>query len=255
MRVECERCHAIVVADFDVDPEGVTVSCSACGGTFRAEARRHAASAAAATSAASASRDDGCVKCGAPSTADAACPRCGLARDRAAAWAAAEPPPPAELVAAWSAAEAAWTEPAAHDRAAAIALERAALPWLARRYRDAQRTRPDDAIARARLDRLGFMTVAAVHATAAVPASPRRRGGLAYVLVVVGVLALAAVVLAAKLRTERRAPARRPAVPGARLVHPRPAPPPSAAIPAPAASGGPGGPRAPAPFEPAPVGR
>ncbi|HVV85617.1 MAG TPA: MJ0042-type zinc finger domain-containing protein, partial [Kofleriaceae bacterium] len=84
MRVECERCHALVVADFEVDPDGVTVSCGACGGVFRAEARRRPAPAVP-------DAGPGCVKCGAPMTDDPACPRCGLARDRARAWAAAEP--------------------------------------------------------------------------------------------------------------------------------------------------------------------
>src|SRR5690349_8796437 len=101
MRVECERCHALVAADFEVDPDGVTMSCSACGGTFRAEARPRTATAAPADG----SRP-GCVKCGAALTDDAACRRCGLTRDRAEAWAAAEAPPAPELIAAWSKAEA-----------------------------------------------------------------------------------------------------------------------------------------------------
>ena len=209
MRVECERCHALVAADLEVDADGVTVSCGACGGSFRAAARRRSAMVGDAVGDA-----PGCVKCGAPMTADPACPRCGLARTRAASWAAADPPAP-ELATAWAATVAAWDQPAAHDRVAALALDLAALPWLARRYHEVQRTRPTDAVARTRIDRIGVMTLAALKATAAVPPaglSSRRAGSW---VVIILVLLVGAGLLAARTSTQQRRTQRRPAIPAA----------------------------------------
>lgn len=210
MRVECERCHALVTADLAVDGDGVTVSCGACGGSFQVQVRPRPAPVQAAAD------QPGCVKCGAPMTADPACPRCGLARERAASWAAADQPPTAELAAAWTATVAAWDEPAAHDRVAALALDLAALPWLARRYREVQRARPTDAVAPARIDRIGVMTLAALEATATVPRaglSDRRAG--AWMLVIL-VLLVGAGLLAAKASSHQRRSQRRPAIPAER---------------------------------------
>lgn len=222
MRVECERCHALVAADFDVDPDGVTVSCGACGATFRAEARRRPLVASDLTA------GPGCVKCGAPMTDDPACPRCGLSRDRAQAWAAADAPPAPELTAAWAAVDSAWDDPAVHDRAAAIALGHGALPWLARRYRDVQRARPTDAVARARIDRVGFMTLAALKATAKVPQASRNRSRVVYVVVLVVIVVIAGALLAARATTHERSGKRRPAIPAAartrRAIPPPPQP-------------------------------
>lgn len=209
MRVECERCHALVVADFDVDPDGVTVACGACGGTFRAEARPRKPTAATLDLDAG----PGCVKCGAAMTDEPACPRCGLTRERARAWAAADDAPSAEVVAAWAKAEASWSDPAAHDRVAGLALGHGALPWLARRYREVQRTRPADGVARARIDRIGLMSLAALQATATVPASPRGRTRVAYLVIIIVALVLAGVLLAAKATSTRHTGKRRPAIP------------------------------------------
>ena len=224
MRVECERCHALVAADFDVDPDGVTVSCGACGGSFRAEARRRPSVAT------DAGAGPGCVKCGAPMTDDPACPRCGLSRDRAQAWAAADAPPAPELAAAWAAVDEAWDDAAVHDRAAAVALRHGALPWLARRYRDVQRARPTDAVARARIDRVGFMTLAALKATAKVPQASRNRSRVVYAVLLVVIVVVAGALLAARATTHERSGKRRPALPAGvvrRIAPPaRPQPPP-----------------------------
>ena len=212
MRVECERCHALVVADFDVDPDGVTVACGACGSTFRAEARRRPAAPVVPAAAEAAA----CVKCGAPATSAPACPRCGLVRERAPAFTASDSPPADELIAAWTAAEASWDDPAAHDRAAAVALSHGALPWLARRYRETQRARPTDAVARARIDRIALMTVAALQATATVPVASRGGGrSTLLVLLLIG-LVVAGTLLAARASSSKRSGSRRPAIPGER---------------------------------------
>ncbi len=210
MRVECERCHALVAADLEVDGEGVTVRCGACGGSFHATARRRPAPVVAAV-------DDqpGCVKCGAPMTAEPACPRCGLARERAASWAAASSVPADALAAAWAATEAAWDESAAHDRVAALALDLGELPWLARRYREVQRARPSDAVARTRIDRIGVMTLAALKATAAVPRSGLSSRQAGTWVVIILVLLVGAGLLAAKTATQQRQTQRRPAIPAA----------------------------------------
>lgn len=132
-----------------------------------------------------------CRKCGAPLASRSACQRCGLAADRADAWASAQPRAVTELMRAWTAAVADWDEPAAHDRVAAVAVRREQLPWLARRYREVARARPGDAVVRSRLDRIVTITVAAVRATQSPGASSfvRRVVGLAvmaFLVVLVG---------------------------------------------------------------------
>jgi hypothetical protein len=106
---------------------------------------------------------DRCRKCDAPRPrADQACPRCGLAPEHAEAWAArASLAPTGSLEAAWAEAEAAWEDPAAHERASAAALATNDFAWLAARYRAVLRARPADAIATYRLELLGKRAAAA----------------------------------------------------------------------------------------------
>lgn len=203
MRVECERCRALVPAELTIDGDAVVVGCAACGASVRVAAR-------AVEAAPEVAPGPGCPKCGAPASDAEACPRCGLARAAAAGWAAAEVPPPPALAEAWAAVLAGWDEPAVHDRVAALALEHQALPWLARRYREAQRGRARDPVARARLERIASMTLAAVKATASTPTAPRR-SALPYVLLVFA-LVVAAVLVAVQMSAARTR--RDPAGPG-----------------------------------------
>ncbi|HVV84571.1 MAG TPA: hypothetical protein VHE35_15995, partial [Kofleriaceae bacterium] len=151
----------------------------------------------------------------------------------ARAWAAAEPPPSPELVAAWAKVEQAWEDPAAHDRAAAIALEHGAMPWLARRYREVQRARPADAVARGRIDRIAFMSVAALKATAAPPTARRARGRTAYIVLLVLAVVVAGALLAARATTVHHSGKRRPAIPADHGGHPAPRPAPGSIEPPP----------------------
>lgn len=97
-----------------------------------------------------------CAKCGAALGAEAsACARCGLARDRMAAYAAsADEAVPAEVRAAWTAATAAWGEPARHETFLRVATDARAFAWAARQYRQASADRPADPTAAAMLQRL-----------------------------------------------------------------------------------------------------
>ena len=151
-----------------------------------------------------------CRKCGASATGPA-CPRCGLARDRAGAWETAHPRVAAELVAAWRATQAAWDDAAAHDRVAALALRSEALPWLAARYRELERARPDDAVVRARLERIVTMTLAALRATE----TPRRVGGarkVGFAVMCALVLLVAGAIVTAGRSSAQGSGRRRPAV-------------------------------------------
>jgi hypothetical protein len=140
-----------------------------------------------------------------------ACRRCGLSRHHAEAWAAAQPRPPAELTAAWSAVQKTWTDQDAHDRLSMLALGHAALPWLARRYRAVQQACPGDEIASARLDKIVTMTLAALRASEATRPNPqiRRHAGLA-VLAVLVVLVTSAL-FSARRSSAQQHPRRRPA--------------------------------------------
>lgn len=149
-----------------------------------------------------------CRKCDATrADRDAACPRCGLAPAHADTWAArAAVPPTASLEQAWDAAVDAWDDPAAHERASTAALATSDYAWLAGRYREVLRERPDDAIARARLDLLARRAAAALTATG----DGRGRGKtkrLSLVPVFIAVAAIAVGTFYAAYLTRRRAEA------------------------------------------------
>lgn len=151
-----------------------------------------------------------CRKCGLSLGEQRACPRCGLAVDRADAWASRNSRPITELMRAWTATVAHWEEPAAHDRVAAVALRREALPWLARRYREVERARPDDAVVRPRLERIGALTLSVIRATQTPAASSflRRTIGAA---VIAFLLVLVAGTMFSARRSSAQSGRRRPA--------------------------------------------
>lgn len=138
------------------------------------------------------SSDERCPKCDAARSATLpACPRCGLATRHAAAWTAADAEAPtASLGAAWAACEAAWDDEARHEAAAAAAFATSDFGWLAKRYRAVLRTRPDDAVAAARLEVLTRRAQAALIATAtAKPERAPRRFPMVPLIVVVAAIA------------------------------------------------------------------
>lgn len=179
---------------------------------------------------------DRCRKCDAPRPrADQACPRCGLAPEHAEAWAArASLAPTGSLEAAWAEAEAAWEDPAAHERASAAALATNDFAWLAARYRAVLRARPADAIATYRLELLGKRAAAALTATAD-PRGPGAGKRMSLIPVAVAVAAIAAGTIYAAYVTRQRVEAtgrRRPVEPAVA---------PHRTAPAPAIAPGPGG--------------
>ncbi len=137
------------------------------------------------------SEADRCPKCETARSATlTACPRCGLLTSRAASWQLdAGVAPTATLGAAWEACEAAWTDDAAHERATLAAFATSDVGWLAKRYREVLRQRPDDAIARARLDVLTRRAQATLVATA----SPRRERPVRKFPIVAVIVVIAAI--------------------------------------------------------------
>ncbi|MCB9562440.1 MAG: hypothetical protein H6708_18710 [Kofleriaceae bacterium] len=255
MKLQCERCREIVVADFAVVDGGIEVHCGACDERFVVAPTRPAADAADAADASSPSpaaaeaapaapsptaatpspaADAGprmtCPKCDLTQPEAPACRACGLAADKMAAFARAQAPVGDDLQQAWRDAEARWQDDAAHDRFVEAVAAAGAYPWAARRYREVLRHRPDDDQAARQLARIAKMTEVTLLATAAT--DPRRRakpyrGTLAMVaaLVVVIVIGLVYAVVA---RRAREAATRPPPLPGStRPPPPRPTPPPT----------------------------
>lgn len=156
-----------------------------------------------------------CPKCGLTPLAGDACARCGLLVARMAAWSEDAAVAPS-LAAAWEACLAAWDDPAAHDRAASVALTVGEQPWLARRYRAYLRDHPDDAVAAARLARVARIAQAAVLATASTPHVSRFRRGSAYVVLAALAFAVIGGLLITLYLVRRNAPADDTVVPGTR---------------------------------------
>lgn len=188
MRIECDHCHRIGEARLTADGDRVMHACGFCG---KSSSVKLETGAGAGTSAATGA---------------------GVVAEPAA--------PDGELADAWIACVDAWDDPAAHDRVAVLALTRHRSPWLAARYRAVLRDRPGDAIAAARISRIGRMAEAALRATALPPVdAPVRRSGPYVVLVVVVVLVAAGLVYAVRVIGARRQAvgnqhgARTPAVP------------------------------------------
>ncbi|MEZ4402913.1 MAG: hypothetical protein R3B06_23025 [Kofleriaceae bacterium] len=228
MRIECPACASVASATLATTPAGITATCGACGATTVVEA--------APTPTVAPDPTPRCPKCDTPWVEQRPCARCGLAPARAAAWQAVQAvAPTAALDAAWAACEAAWTDDAVHERAAATALETRDYGWLAGRYRHVLRARPDDAVARARLDVLARRAQAALVATASPPTAARGVRKVPWVAIAVAVVALGAVAVYASYvaRTHRQATgARRPALPAAPAA-PRSLPGPSIEAPPP----------------------
>lgn|GEM_PF-2635786 len=105
-----------------------------------------------------------CPKCGTSVPAAAsACPRCGLARDRFASFAAdAGASVPPGLAAQWTAVLERWDDETAHERFLEAGLAAQAFPYMARCYRTAAREKGDDPIAEQRLQDIARRAEAAI---------------------------------------------------------------------------------------------
>lgn len=139
MRVECESCHELVIAGFELHANGLRATCPAC---------HHAMTVPLAPAAAA----PVCPKCGATRRGDAtACPGCGLASARMADYTEVhEAAVPGPVRAAWARAAEAWSDPARHDELLCEVATHRCYAWAAGRYR----TRGGDPIAERQLARL-----------------------------------------------------------------------------------------------------
>ena len=187
MRVECESCRKLGVAQLAVAGDVVRATCGACGHvTVSAlagappEVAEHASDAAL------------CPKCGAVRRDDAAaCATCGLATARMAAFRDARDATVAEPVrAAWQHATDAWTDDARHDALFQTAATHNAYAWTAGRYRSRR-----DSIADRQLERLRRAAEATLLAGATARADAANKPYRA----TAGVLAALVIVVAAGL--------------------------------------------------------
>ena len=185
MRVECEACRELTAASFRIDGDAVRVTCSVCGHMMRVpEARGEAVLAAPGAAAIEVSIEasgempveasgpsdpqPSCPKCGLRYRAEAtACPACGLAVARMAAYAeardaAALAPVPEVVQAAWARTALDWNDTARHDELLQLVASNNSYAWAAGRYR----MRGRDAVAQRQLERLRRAAEAALLASA-----------------------------------------------------------------------------------------
>lgn len=169
MKIVCPLCGATVaIGAFDVDGDGIAVSCSACGGGFRVASDGTATAGEAAAAAEPGPGEMRCPKCYEVQPRAEACRVCGLRtelHDDYAAGDRADAPP--ALVARWAALESAWDDDDAHDAFIEAAAAADALSFAAHRYRAAGSARPGDTRTRARLERITRMAEASLLASAA----------------------------------------------------------------------------------------
>jgi len=219
----------VALGGFTIAGDVIEIACPACNRRYRvgaASGERVDAEPAAASPGAGEeapalvrAREPGtgemkCPKCDEVQAATDACRACGLRRDRFAEFAAAEVDAPASLVALWAACVDDWESTAAHDRFLEATAGARAFPYAARRYRDVLRERPDDARARAGVDRVTRMAQAAMLGTAharRASGEPEPYRNVVYLLLALvvlgGILGVYAMFRAARRDPEPSAPA------------------------------------------------
>ena len=187
MRVECESCRELVVANLGIDGDMVRATCPAC---------RHVTLATVSVEEAP-SDAPLCPKCGAVRRNDVACVSCGLVVARWAAYSdARDAAVPQQVREAWTRATESWTSPAPHDELLQAAAANNSYAWAAGRYR----TRRDSISTRQleRLQRAAEATLlASAHARPDTQTSPYRatRSVLAFLIVALLVGVVYAVVI------------------------------------------------------------
>lgn len=228
MKLQCDLCRDIVVADFAVAGDAIEVHCPSCHKTFRVGATRAAEILELRPARRAPAADEQamtCPKCGDAQPAAPACRSCGLLAARMADFERdRDSHVPAEVTAAWKDLDATWSDAEAHDRFIKIVAAAMAYPWAAKRYRDALRLRPDDRIAAEQLARLARMAEATLFATATRKAaeSPKPYRGALVLLAAMTLLifvGLAYAVLSKGLNDEP------PATPSHKAPRPDPKPP------------------------------
>jgi hypothetical protein len=174
VKLQCELCREIVVAELAIVDAHIEVHCPSCNGTFTAEAKTEAkagAKAAAPKPPEPAAVVDGpsmrCPKCGLDQREADACRACGLLAARMADFTARDlAGAPPEVAAAWDRCLAGWSDAGRHEALAIAAAAHDAYPWVARRYHERLRADPDDAIAAAREAAIGRIAEASLRASA-----------------------------------------------------------------------------------------
>ena len=221
MKLQCDLCREIVAADFAVAGDGIDVHCPACEKIFRVGATRGAAVVELKKPRPAPPAGEQamtCPKCEDVQPSAPACRSCGLLASRMADFVRDRDSRVApEVVAAWQALDAAWSDTEAHDRFIKIVASSMAYPWAARRYREALRLRPDDRLAAEQLARLARMAEATLFAsgTKRAEAKPKAYRGaltlLAAMLILVFV-GLGYAILTRNLQEDPPAPAPAPPV-------------------------------------------
>jgi hypothetical protein len=181
VKIQCDLCKEIVVADFAVVGDGsIEIVCPSCRGRYAAPATR-----ARRVTGEQIQRPDGrprraslpppqpglpdmtCPKCGEVQPPAMACRTCGLQASRMADYAAAEQASvPEAVAAAWEDARVRWSDPDAHERFVQSLAAAECYPWGARRYREILRERPGDTVAAEQIARLARMAEATLLAGA-----------------------------------------------------------------------------------------
>ena len=165
MNVQCVLCKVIVdIGDFRSSDSGIEITCKACRGTYTVDAARSSTPRSAKPG------EVACPKCGEPAAEDvAACPACGLQRERFDGFESPsqDADAPDALAELWEACRDSWDEPDTHDRFIKTAMVAEAYRYAAGRYRRVLREKPDDPIARSRLDDVARRAEAAVLQSAA----------------------------------------------------------------------------------------
>lgn len=186
MKVQCDLCKDIVVADFAVVSDGaIELACPSCRGKFAVTAtrsRRVTGQEVVSGEGQRARRASmpghhepamTCPKCGERQRPAPACRSCGLAADRMADFARDEGGQVSAAVeAAWQRVLGAWADPAGHEALAQLIAAENAYPWGARRYREVLRARGEDRVAADQIARLARMAEATLMASAV--SRPRR---------------------------------------------------------------------------------
>jgi ribosomal protein L32 len=229
VKVQCDLCKEIVVADFAVVGDGsIELSCPTCHGRFAVAATRarrvtgdqvvHGESRRARRASMPASHEPSmtCPKCGEVQRPGPACRQCGLLAERMADFARDEAAEvPASLLAEWRAVLDRWREPDLHERFAQQVAATGSYSWAARRYRDELRVRGDDAVAAEQIARLARMAEATLLASAAArPARAATPYRSVIIVVLLATLAVGIVVAYHFMSRDDAAPGRStPAVP------------------------------------------
>ena len=232
MKVQCDLCKEIVVADFAVAGDGsIEVSCPSCRGRFQANATRNRRvtgeqvvrgenqRARRASMPAPHEPSMTCPKCGEVQKPGPSCRHCGLLAERMADYRRDEDAGvPAEVLTGWQRVVDGWRDPERHEELARQVAAADSYAWAARRYREVLRIRGEDPIAAEQIARLARMAEATLLASAS--AKPARTAS-SYrgVIIVVLLVALAiGVFVAYQLMSRPAAPVPvTPAVPQRQL--------------------------------------